>query len=137
MNDDTNAFYKNTFDKIKEFIQSTITKENDKDKKYIVIFDTINDESLKALDDFLKYCFSDEINIIFSINKELNSEKIVEYIEYLSDILIKIKSNESGFSKDISGILDIIIKKEFDEELKSFRYNLKTNDIKIFNHIEI
>ena len=137
MNDDTNAFYKNTFDKIKEFIQSTITKENDKDKKYIVIFDTINDESLKALDDFLKYCFSDEINIIFCINKELNSEKIVEYIEYLSDILIKIKSNESGFSKDISGILDIIIKKEFDEELKSFRYNLKTNDIKIFNHIEI
>ena len=137
MNDDTNAFYKNTFDKIKEFIQSTITKENDKDKKYIVIFDTINDESLKALDDFLKYCFSDEINIIFCINKELNSEKIVEYIEYLSDILIKIKSNESGFSKDISGILDIIIKKDFNEDLKSFRYNLKTNDIKIFSHIEI
>jgi hypothetical protein len=61
----------------------------------------------------------------------------VKYIEYLSDILIKIKSNESGFSKDISGILDIIIKKEFNEDLKSFRYNLKTNDIKIFSHIEI
>jgi hypothetical protein len=137
MNDAPNAFYKNTFDKIKEYINGVKTKENDKDKKYIVIFDSINDESLKALDDFLKYCFKDGINIIFSLNKELNSEKIVEYIEYLSDISIKIKSNESGFSKDISGILDIIIKKEFNEELKSFRYNLKTNDIKIFNHIEI
>ena len=97
----------------------------------------INDGCLNAFDDFLKFCFISEINLIFSINNELNSEKLVKYIEYLSDILIKIKSNESGFSKDISGILDIIIKKEFDEELKSFRYNLKTNDIKIFNHIEI
>ena len=137
MNNDTNIFYKDTFDKIKEFINNAKKQENDKDKKYIIIFDMINDGSLKALDDFLKYCFTDEINIIFSLNKELNSEKIVKYIEYLSDIIIKIKSNESGFSKDISGILDIIIKKEFNEDLKSFRYNLKTNDIKIFSHIEI
>ena len=137
MNDDINAFYKNTFDKIKEFINENKKKENDKDKKYIIIFDTINDGCLKAFDDFLKFCFISEINLIFSINNELNSEKLVKYIEYLSDILIKIKSNESGFSKDISGILDIIIKKEFNEDLKSFRYNLKTNDIKIFSHIEI
>ena len=137
MNDDINAFYKNTFDKIKEFINENKKKENDKDKKYIIIFDMINDGCLKAFDDFLKFCFISEINLIFSINNELNSEKLVKYIEYLSDILIKIKSNESGFSKDISGILDIIIKKEFNEDLKSFRYNLKTNDIKIFSHIEI
>ena len=52
-------------------------------------------------------------------------------------IIIKVKSNESGFSKDISGILDILIKKESNEELKSFRFNLKANDIKIFNHIVI
>ena len=137
MNDDINAFYKNTFDKIKEFINENKKKENDKDKKYIIIFDMINDGCLKAFDDFLKFCFISEINLIISINNELNSEKLVKYIEYLSDILIKIKSNESGFSKDISGILDIIIKKEFNEDLKSFRYNLKTNDIKIFSHIEI
>ena len=137
MNDDINAFYKNTFDKIKEFINENKKKENDKDKKYIIIFDMINDGCLQAFDDFLKFCFISEINLIFSINNELNSEKLVKYIEYLSDILIKIKSNESGFSKDISGILDIIIKKEFNEDLKSFRYNLKTNDIKIFSHIEI
>ena len=137
MNDDINAFYKNTFDKIKEFINENKKKENDKDKKYIIIFDMINDGCLKAFDDFLKFCFISQINLIFSINNELNSEKLVKYIEYLSDILIKIKSNESGFSKDISGILDIIIKKEFNEDLKSFRYNLKTNDIKIFSHIEI
>ena len=137
MNDDINAFYKNTFDKMKEFINENKKKENDKDKKYIIIFDMINDGCLKAFDDFLKFCFISEINLIFSINNELNSEKLVKYIEYLSDILIKIKSNESGFSKDISGILDIIIKKEFNEDLKSFRYNLKTNDIKIFSHIEI
>jgi len=137
MNDDINAFYKNTFDKIKEFINENKKKENDKDKKYIIFFDMINDGCLKAFDDFLKFCFISEINLIFSINNELNSEKLVKYVEYLSDILIKIKSNESGFSKDISGILDIIIKKEFNEDLKSFRYNLKTNDIKIFSHIEI
>ena len=137
MNDDINAFYKNTFDKMKEFINENKKKENDKDKKYIIIFDMINDGCLKAFDDFLKFCFISQINLIFSINNELNSEKLVKYIEYLSDILIKIKSNESGFSKDISGILDIIIKKEFNEDLKSFRYNLKTNDIKIFSHIEI
>jgi hypothetical protein len=85
----------------------------------------------------MKYCFENEINLIFSINNELNSDKTGNYFDYLSDIIIKIKSNESGFSKDISGILDIIIKKEFNNEIKSFRYNLKTNDIKIFNHIEI
>ena len=132
-----NEFYNNTFDKIKEIIKNTKEKENDKDKKYIVIFDKINDESLKALDNFMKYCFENEINLIFSINNELNSDKTGNYLDYLSDIIIKIKSNESGFSKDISGILDIIIKKEFNNEIKSFRYNLKTNDIKIFNHIEI
>ena len=137
MNGDINAFYKNTFDKIKQLIIDCKKKENDKDKKYIIVFDMVNDESHKALDDLMKFCFTDEINLIFSLNKELNSEKMVQYIEYLSDILIKIKSNESGFSKDISGILDIIIKKEFNEDLKSFRYNLKTNDIKIFSHIEI
>jgi hypothetical protein len=136
-NNDMNEFYNNTFDKIKEIIKNTKEKENDKDKKYIVIFDKINDESLKALDNFMKYCFENEINLIFSINNELNSDKTGNYFDYLSDIIIKIKSNESGFSKDISGILDIIIKKEFNNEIKSFRYNLKTNDIKIFNHIEI
>ena len=132
-----NNFYKNTFEKIIEVVNDYRKKENEKEKKYMVIFDMINDECLKALDDFLIYCFSNEINLLFSINEELNSEKIVKYIEYLSDIIIKVKSNESGFSKDISGILDIIIKKELNEELKSFRYNLKANDIKIFNHIDI
>ena len=136
-NNNINEFYKNTFEKIKDLINKCKEKENGSNKKFMVMFDIINDESLNALDDFLKYCFSQEINLLFSINKDLNSEKVVNYIEYLSDILIKIKNNESGFSKDISGILDIIIKKDLNEELKSFRYNLKTNDIKIFNHIDI
>ena len=113
------------------------SKENDKGKKYMVMFDTVNDESLNALDDFLKYCFSNEINLLFSINKELNSQKLVNYIEYLSDILIGLKNNESGFSKDMNGILDITIKKELNEELKSFRYSLKYKSIEIFNHIDI
>ena len=136
-NNDINGFYKNIFEKIKENIKNWKEKENNKEKKYLVVFDVINDESWNALDDFMKYCFSNEINLLFSINKDLNSPEIINYIEYLSDILMKIKNNESGFSKDLSGILDIIIKKELKEELKSFRYNLKTNDIKIFNHIEI
>ena len=138
-NNNINEFYKKTFEKIKEVINNCKEKEkeNGKGKKYMVLFDVINEESLNALDDFLKYCFSKEINLLFCINKDLNSQKVVNYIEYLSDILIKIKNNESGFSKDISGILDIKIKKELNEEIKSFRYNLKANDIKIFNHIDI
>ena len=136
-NNNIKEFYKNTFNKIKEVIKDIKEKENNDEKKYMIIFDLINDESLDALDEFLKYCFSNEINLLFSINKDLNSPKVVQYIEYLSDILIRVKNNESGFSKDISGILEITIKKELNEELKSFRYNLKTNDIKIFNHIEI
>ena len=136
-NNNIKEFYKNTFNKIKEVIKDIKEKENNDEKKYMIIFDLINDESLDALDEFLKYCFSNEINLLFTINKDLNSPKVVQYIEYLSDILIRVKNNESGFSKDISGILEITIKKELNEELKSFRYNLKTNDIKIFNHIEI
>ena len=134
-NNAINEFYKDTFEKIKKIINNG--KENDKEQKYMVMFDAINDESLNALDDFLKFCFTKEINLLFSINKELNSQKVVKYIEYLSDILIGLKSNESGFSKDLSGILDITIKKELNEEIKSFRYFLHNNRIEIFNHIVI
>ena len=130
-----NKFYDNVFDKIKKLIDGIKSKE--KDKNYIVIFDMINDESLRALDDFLKYCFLNGINLIFSINKELNKDNIIKYVEYLSDVEIILKNNESGFSKDLSGIIDILIKMEQREEKKSFRYNLKTNEIKIFTHIEI
>ena len=134
-NNAINEFYKDTFEKIKKIINNG--KENDKEQKYMVMFDAINDESLNALDDFLKFCFTKEINLLFIINKELNSQKVVNYIEYLSDILIGLKSNESGFSKDLNGILDITIKKELNEENKSFRYFLRNNRIEIFNHIDI
>ena len=134
---DMNKFYNNVFEKIKNLINGLKSKDNDNKNNYIVIFDKINDESLKSLDDFLKYCFFNEINLIFSINKELNNDNIIKYIEYLSDIEIILKNNESGFSKDISGIIDILIKMDQREEKKSFRYNLKTNEIKIFTHIVI
>ena len=132
-----NKFYSNVFEKIKNLINGLKTKDNDNKNNYIVIFDKINDESLKSLDDFLKYCFFNEINLIFSINKELNNDNIIKYIEYLSDIEIILKNNESGFSKDISGIIDILIKMDQREEKKSFRYNLQSNEIKIFSHIVI
>ena len=131
-----NKFYNNVFEKIKKLIDEIKSKENDK-FDLIVIFDMVNDESLKSIDEFLKYCFFNGINLIFSINKELNNENITKYIEYLSDIEIILKNNESGFSKDLTGIIDIIIKMDQREERKSFRYNLKTNDIKIFSHIDI
>ena len=131
-----NKFYNNVFEKIKKLIDEIKSKENDK-FDFIVIFDMVNDESLKSIDEFLKYCFFNGINLIFCINKELNSENITKYIEYLSDIEIILKNNESGFSKDLTGIIDIIIKMDQREERKSFRYNLKTNDIKIFSHIDI
>ena len=134
---DMNKFYSNVFEKIKNLINGLKTKDNDNKNNYIVIFDKINDESLKSLDDFLKYCFFNEINLIFSINKELNNDNIIKYIEYLCDIEIILKNNESGFSKDLSGIIDILIKMDQREEKKSFRYNLQSNEIKIFSHIVI
>jgi hypothetical protein len=133
---DMNIFYNNVFEKIKKLIDEIKSKENNK-SNYIIIFDMINDESLRAIDEFLKYCFFNEINLIFTINKELNNYNITKYIEYLSDIKIVLKNNESGFSKDLNGIIDFIIKMEQREDKKSFRYNLKTNDIKIFSHINI
>ena len=133
---DINKFYSNVFDKIKKLIDEIKSKENNK-SDFIVIFDMVNDESLKSIDEFLKYCFFNGINLIFSINKELNNDNIAKYIEYLSDIEIILKNNESGFSKDLTGIIDILIKMDLREDKKSFRYNLKTNDIKIFSHIDI
>lgn len=134
---DINKFYNNVFDKIKKLIDGIKSKENNEKNDYVVIFDMVNDESLKSIDEFLKYCFFNGINLIFSVNKELNNENIIKYIEYLSDIEIILKNNESGFSKDLTGIIDILIKMDQREEKKSFRYNLKTNEIKIFSHIEI
>ena len=134
---DINKFYNDVFDKIKKLIDELKSKENNNQNDYIVIFDKVNDDSLKSLDNFLKYCFFNGINLIFSVNKELNNENIIKYIDYLSDFEIIFKNNESGFSKDITGIMDILIKMEQREDKKSFRYNLKTNEIKIFTHIEI
>ena len=133
---DMNKFYNNVFDKIKKFIDEIKSKDNDK-YDFIVIFDMVNDESLKSIDEFLKYSFFNGINLIFSVNKDLNNEKITKYIEYLSDIEIILKNNESGFSKDLTGIIDVLIKMDQREDKKSFRYNLKTNEIKIFSHIDI
>ena len=134
---DINKFYSHVFERIKKVIDNIKTKESDKKNNFIVIFDRINDASLKSLDEFLRYCFLNELNLIFTINKELNDDNICKYIDYLSDIKISLKNNESGFSKDISGIMDISIKMDQREDQKSFRYNLQTNEIKIFTHINI
>ena len=128
-----NKFYTDVFEKIKD----KINNNKDNAKKWVVVFDVVRDEHLQSLDEFMKFCFEKEINLIFSINKELISEKIFQYIQYLSDIILYLKNNESGFSKDISGILEISFKKELNEEVDSFRYNLASNYIKIFNHINI
>ena len=129
-------FYSNAFDKIKKLIDGIKAKENNKND-FIVIFDKINDASLQSLDEFMKYTFYNGINLIFTINKELNEDNVIKYVEYLSDISIALKNNESGFSKDLSGIIDINIKMDQREDKKSYRYNLKTNEIKIFSHINI
>ena len=128
-----NKFYTDVFEKIKD----KINNNKDNAKKWVVVFDVVRDEHLQSLDEFMKFCFEKEINLIFSINKELISEKMFQYIQYLSDILLYLKNNESGFSKDISGILEIYFQKELNEEVNSFRYNLASNDIRIFNHINI
>ena len=129
------AFYNDVYQKIKNLINET--KAKDKDYNFIVIFDVINNDGMKSFNEFLKFCFANEIGLILSINKEINNKDIVEYIEYLSDIKIRLKNNESGFSKDLTGIMDILIRMDEKEKLESFRYNLQTNNIKIFNHIEI
>jgi hypothetical protein len=131
-----NKFYSNTFDKIKKLIDEIKAKENNKND-FLVIFDKINDASLQSLDEFMKYTFFNGINLIFTINKELNDDDVIKYVEYLSDVSIALKNNESGFSKDLSGIIDINIKMDQKEDKRSYRYNLKANEIKIFSHIDI
>ena len=131
-----NKFYSNTFDKIKKLIDEIKAKENNKND-FLVIFDKINDASLQYLDEFMKYTFFNGINLIFTINKELNDDDVIKYVEYLSDVSIALKNNESGFSKDLSGIIDINIKMDQKEDKRSYRYNLKANEIKIFSHIDI
>ena len=74
-----NKFYSNVFDNIKKLIDEIKNKENNQ-KEFIIIFDKINDDSLKSLDEFLKYCFFNGINLIFNINKELNKNNIIKYI---------------------------------------------------------
>lgn len=135
---DKNTFiinYQKIFYEIKKKIKTI--KEKNKNKKTIIILDKVNDESIEALNDLLGYCYENEVNLMFSINKEINCEKNMEYLKYLSDILIKINMNESGFSKDINGLINIIIKMDLKEKNYFYRYYLKINEIKVFSHINI
>ena len=130
--DNLNLLYQEIFNRIKEKIN-----EKKSENKITIIFDKVNDDSLASIDEIIKYCFSNDVNLIFTINKDINSEKVCNYLEYLSDILFEIKKNESGFSKDINGIIDINIKLDQRQDKKCYRYNLKTNEIKILTHIDI
>ena len=82
-------------------------------------------------------------SVLFTLNKSLNEETTIEYIQYLSDIMFNFKQNESGFSKDVDGILSIQINYDginmdsSGEKKTSLRYSLKENTINFFTHLTI
>ena len=91
----------------------------------------------------MKIAFDSKASVVLTVNKELNDEKTVSYCEYLSDIVFKLRQNESGFSKDVDGILSIVINQNgitsdsFGDKKTSIRYSLRDNNINFFTHLTV
>lgn len=70
------------------------------------------------------------------MNKELSGVELYSYLYNLSDFEIQFKQNESGYSKDIDGRINLLLKTISPKEW-SLRYNIKENGINFFPHLII
>lgn len=119
-------------------------------REVLILDFTIGD--INDINRIIKFCIDKKLSIVSTINLELlNDKNIKEYYEYLGDIIITFKANESGHSKDIDGVMKIILQSfdnfNFFEEnqvlnestLKQtdLRYSIKDNTIKFFTHLSI
>jgi hypothetical protein len=68
------------------------------------------------------------------MNRELSGYELYNYLYNISDLEIEFKQNESGFSKDIDGIIKLYLKSTNMKEW-NLRYNIKENGINFFPHL--
>ena len=130
------------YDKFIPLLKEQVNKFKENKNKIIIIEDKTNDD-INQLNKLLKFSYENNISLIFSINKEINEQSTIDYIRYLSDIIIEFKQNESGFSKDVDGIMNITINKDklnndiTGDKSAQIRYILQSNNIKFFTHLKI
>ena len=112
------------------------------DNQIVILIDRVYDD-LSDINTLLKIAFDSKASVVLTVNKELNDEKTVSYCEYLSDIVFKLRQNESGFSKDVDGILSIVINQNgitsdsLGDKKTSIRYSLRDNNINFFTHLTV
>ena len=133
------------YDKILDLIEKKfleIKNNNNNNNKNILIMDKTIDE-INIINKILKFCYNNNISSLFTVNKDLNEDKTIDYLIYLSDIIIEFKQNESGFSKDLDGMMNININFEkYNGDISgnknaSIRYKIKSNNIDFFTHLTI
>jgi len=134
--------FKFDYDKLILILKEQINKYKVNKKKKIIIQNKKKDD-INEINKLIKFSYENNISLIYSINKELNEQSTIDYIRYLSDITIKFKQNESGFSKDVDGMIIININKDkLDGDINGdknaqIRYSLQNNNIKFFAHLKI
>ena len=113
-----------------------------KENKTVLIIDQVHN-NINDMNLLLDFSFKTNTSIIFTINKELNDNTTFEYISYISDILFSFRHNESGFSKDVDGLLGVqllfpgVDSTGYSKQNLLIRYSLKDNGIKFFSHLTI
>lgn len=139
----TNCFNKNTYSIDYNILIPLLEEQLKKfEKRTIIIMDKTYDYMID-INKLIKISADSNSSVLFTVNKSLNEEKTIEYIQYLSDIMFNFKQNESGFSKDVDGILSIQINYDginmdsSGEKKTSLRYSLKENTINFFTHLTI
>lgn len=131
--------YKALIPLIQEQINKFKTQGNN---ELVIMIDRIYDD-LSDINSLIKIGIDCKASVILTVNKELNEEKTVNYCEYLSDMIFNFRQNESGFSKDVDGILSIVINQNgitsdsFGEKKTSIRYSLRDNNINFFTHLAV
>ncbi len=130
------------YDKLILLLKEQINKFKENKNKNIIILDKTNDD-INQINKLIKFSCENNISLVYSVNKDLNEQSTIDYIRYLSDIIIEFKQNESGFSKDVDGMMNIIINNDklngdiTGDKASHIRYYLQSNNIKFFTHLKI
>lgn len=107
----------------------------------VLIIDSLMNLPLKNFKEFTAkltmFSLDYHCNILIGINRTLlNSDDDYIYASYLSDLELEFVENESGFSKDIDGKINVNYK-SIDKSSVTVIYKLKENGIDVFNNLII
>jgi hypothetical protein len=130
-------------------IISNLVKENNLNKeKTILIIDNISSLPVLRLKEFINeiylQCIDFDINFLLGLNKLLHcssstssiSEEYV-YLSHMADVEFEFCENDSGFSKDIDGNVNISIKSSYIENSWKLIYKIKENCIEFFTNLVV